>query len=211
MEGTFPSQTTQDEVKDMYEALKYMTEMTPFQVFRKMRDLEAQKSEYEKVHQFTVETGVKVATSISALSKDEVKFLIGMCVSELVELAQTVCDSPQEAMDMVSNSVSTDLKPEYQKPSNTLGVIADQADACVDCWYYALNAFAKKSVDLSKVFDVVHSANMAKRFPDGKFHTREDGKVLKPPEWQSPDVYQEIGRQVMGLCPSSLRPLTLGI
>ena len=58
-----------------------------------------------------------------------------------------------------------------------------------------LNAAAKKGVNLSSVFDVVHDANMAKKWEDGTFHKREDGKILKPETWSPPDVQKEIARQ----------------
>ena len=40
------------------------------------------------------------------------------------------------------------------------------------------------------------AANMAKRNPaTGKFEKRADGKIIKPPGWQAPDVEGEMGRQ----------------
>jgi predicted HAD superfamily Cof-like phosphohydrolase len=59
-----------------------------------------------------------------------------------------------------------------------------------------LNAAAKKGVNVSAIFDIVHGANMAKRDPEtGKFLKREDGKIIKPAGWQPPDVKAEIQRQ----------------
>ena len=75
-------------------------------------------------------------------------------------------------------------------------VIAEQADALIDCYYYSLNAAAKKGVNLSKIFQVVHKANMDKRDPvTGKFLRREDGKIIKPKGWMEPDITAEIIRQ----------------
>lgn len=60
-----------------------------------------------------------------------------------------------------------------------------QADALVDVYYYSLNAAAKKGVNLSSIFSIVHSANMAKRDPKtGVFLKRADGKIIKPEGWQ---------------------------
>ena len=116
------------------------------------------------------------------MEKHEVEFLIKMCISELVELAQTT-HTTEEAVELVKSAATIDLNENYE-PSNDL--ISEQADAMVDCWYYGLNAFAKTGVNLSLVFDEVHRANMNKKFPDGTFHVREDGKILKPPGWQEP-------------------------
>ena len=60
----------------------------------------------------------------------------------------------------------------------------------VDIWYYSLNAAAKKGIDLSKIFEEVHAANMAKKDPTtGKFIIREsDGKIIKPDGWKEPNI-----------------------
>merc|ERR1719453_976298 len=75
--------------------------------------------------------------------------------------------------------------------------IAAQADALVDIEYYMLNCAAKKGVNMSSIFGVVHAANMAKRNPEtGHFEKNADGKVIKPPGWKPPDVEGELARQL---------------
>lgn len=154
-------------------------------------------SDAEKVAQFTYESGSPVPSLPTDLNVDQVRFLIRMCSSELVELAQTVCPSWEDAVEMVKTAADTDLKKDYKKPSSNIEIIAHQADAAVDCWYYMLNTFAKHGINLSKVFNVVHEANMAKKFPDGTFHTRSDGKVIKPPNWTEPNIIDEINKQIL--------------
>merc|ERR1719168_400256 len=81
-------------------------------------------------------------------------------------------------------------------PNKLHELIAEQGDAFVDIWYYSLNAMAKKGVNLSKIFELVHNANMAKRDPEtGKFLKRDDGKIIKPKGWRAPNVSEEIKRQ----------------
>lgn len=158
----------------------------------KINNVEAAESDFEKVMEFTKESGAMVSLLPTPLTKEQVRFLVGMCASELVEMAQTVCDTPEEAMSMVSEGVKVDLNRDYKRPTDKFDVIAEQADAAVDCWYYMLNAFCKTNTNLSRVFDVVHAANMAKKFPDGTFHKRDDGKILKPEGWTPPDIVNEI-------------------
>lgn len=68
-------------------------------------------------------------------------------------------------------------------------IAAEQGDAVVDCWYYGLNACAKKGINASMIFDEVHRANMDKRDPEsGVFMRREDGKIIKPLGWKEPDL-----------------------
>jgi len=83
-------------------------------------------------------------------------------------------------------------------PNKTNELIAEQGDAFVDIWYYSLNCMAKKGVNLSRIFDLVHNANMNKRDPNtGRFEKRADGKIIKPKGWQPPNVTAEINKQSM--------------
>jgi predicted HAD superfamily Cof-like phosphohydrolase len=154
------------------------------------------KSEAAQVREFTMGCGRSCPNSPSPMTYDEAKFLIGMMLSEIVELAQTVTSGPDEAVELVRSLVTVDLKRNYVKPNDEIDLIAHQADAAVDCAYYAYDAFAKKGVNLRSIFDVVHKANMDKRFPDGTFHKREDGKIIKPHNWQEPDIRGEVIRQL---------------
>jgi len=43
-------------------------------------------------------------------------------------------------------------------------------------------------IDLDKAFDLVHESNMSKLGEDGKPIRREDGKVLKGPNYKAPDM-----------------------
>lgn len=75
-------------------------------------------------------------------------------------------------------------------------VIEAQMDAVVDIMYYLLDFCTKQGYNIDRVFDLVHNANMAKRHEDGKFHKREDGKVIKPKDWQEANLTPEVLRQI---------------
>jgi predicted HAD superfamily Cof-like phosphohydrolase len=154
-----------------------------------------QKSEAAQVREFTMGCGRSCPDKPSLMTYDEAKFLIGMMLSEIVELAQTVTSGPDQAVELVRGLVTVDLKRNYVKPTDEIDLIAQQADAAVDCAYYAYDAFVKKGINLRSIFNVVHKANMDKRFPDGTFHKRDDGKIIKPPNWQEPDIRGEVERQ----------------
>lgn len=73
-----------------------------------------------------------------------------------------------------------------------------QADAFMDIVYFAIGGLVEMGVKPQTLFDLVHQANMAKLWEDGKPRIREgDGKILKPPGWTAPDdaIAQEIRRQ----------------
>ncbi len=70
----------------------------------------------------------------------------------------------------------------------------DQADAMIDLIYFALGTLAEMGVKPGKIFEIVHRANMAKLFRDGKPHYNAQSKVIKPPDWQDPK--DELIRQI---------------
>lgn len=156
------------------------------------------RSEAHQVVEFTEGSQhVNCPVAPNPLSKEEVCFVTRMVLSELVELVQTVCETDEEAVAFLKERVETDISNYDRCFDDPDQLAADQADAAVDAIYYLYNCFGKKGINLSAVFDVVHAANMAKRDPEsGKFIRREsDGKVLKPPGWQAPNILTEIQRQ----------------
>ena len=65
--------------------------------------------------------------------------------------------------------------------------LTQQADAIADLIYFALGAFVEMGVDGSKVFEVVHEANMKKLNHESGASLNDEGKVIKPPFWASPN------------------------
>lgn len=155
------------------------------------------KSNAVDVHQFTTETGTECPDTPKAMTRDSVLFIIRMVMSELDELACTVTDNSEDRDKLMNQAMSTRDPCKNFTYSTEDELIGAQFDALVDAWYYSLNTAAKHGVNMSKIFDQVHQANMAKRDPkSGKFLRREtDGKIIKPAGWKSPDITAEIHRQ----------------
>jgi predicted HAD superfamily Cof-like phosphohydrolase len=148
-------------------------------------------SNYENVKIFTEECrGIKCPEIPQKMSLERVVHLIQMMLSEIVELAETVTDSPKDALQLVTNCLGCDLHEKKKVMNSDRQIICEQGDALIDMWYYALNESAKHGIDLSKIFEVVHDANMKKRDPEtGKFILRDgDKKIIKPVGWQEPDI-----------------------
>ena len=144
-------------------------------------------SYYQKVKEFTEESlEITVPSSPQKMSRDEVKFLISMVISELTELAETVTASPSEARDFLNSCIGVDAHTEIPTMISDEDIIVEQIDGCVDAVYYILNACAKKGMNFDVAFDEVHRANLDKRDPvTNKFIRREsDGKILKPSSWK---------------------------
>lgn len=152
-------------------------------------------SDAELVREFTKESGTNVPNKPELMTKEEVFFLIKMMLDEIMELGATVSEPHEVKLKMIKMITdSKDLSKITDVSKEEL--IGEQGDALVDSYYYSLNAAAKKGINISKLFEIVHKANMDKRDPiTGKFIKREDGKIIKPEGWKEPDITAEIRRQ----------------
>ena len=129
------------------------------------------------------------------MTRDEVFFIVRMNCEELQELLLTVLTPEENVKEILKDIVDRSIAPinyDYQKSETEL--IAEQVDAFCDIDYYNENAAAKVGQNVDAIFDLVHQANMMKRFEDGTFHRNESGKVIKPTTWKEPDVIKEVER-----------------
>jgi len=159
-------------------------------------------SDAEKVRQFTNEAGQPAPEYPQSMNVDEVKFICKMIIDETLELLVTVMsneDAKKYLNKCVDESKLNDGNNDNinMKMNDKNEIIGEQADAFVDIWYYCLNAAAKKGINLSKIFNIVHDSNMAKKDPlTNQFIKRDDGKIIKPKGWQPPNIKQEIENQI---------------
>jgi predicted HAD superfamily Cof-like phosphohydrolase len=70
------------------------------------------------------------------------------------------------------------------------GDIASIAQELADIVYVVYGAAITHGIDLDAVLAEVHRANMSKLDEDGNPIYREDGKVLKGPFYEKPDIYR---------------------
>ena len=66
--------------------------------------------------------------------------------------------------------------------------IVEIADALTDILYVTYGAGHAFGIDLDKCFEEVQRSNMSKLGEDGKPIYREDGKILKGPNYSEPDL-----------------------
>jgi len=66
--------------------------------------------------------------------------------------------------------------------------IVEIADALTDILYVTYGAGHAFGIDLDKCFDEVQRSNMSKLGEDGNPIYREDGKVMKGPNYSEPDL-----------------------
>jgi predicted HAD superfamily Cof-like phosphohydrolase len=68
------------------------------------------------------------------------------------------------------------------------GAAVEIVDALADLLYVVYGACIAFGIDADKAFEIVHSSNMSKLGIDGKPRFRNDGKVLKGPNYFKPDL-----------------------
>jgi predicted HAD superfamily Cof-like phosphohydrolase len=66
--------------------------------------------------------------------------------------------------------------------------IVDIADALADIIYIVCGTALVYGIPLDRVFDEVHRSNLAKLDENGNVIRREDGKILKPKNWEPPNI-----------------------
>ena len=73
------------------------------------------------------------------------------------------------------------------------GTLVDVADALSDILYVVYGAAHSFGIDIDDCFREVHVSNMSKVGEDGKPIYREDGKVIKGPNYHPPKLEQFLG------------------
>ena len=135
---------------------------------------------------------VKGATHRAAFKVEElVEFVRASSHSE-EEFQQAIRDLHQ-ALDISADKVSQKISAK--------STLVGQVDALIDTLYFTYGSFVLMGVDPERIFEIVHQANMAKIFPDGKAQFDPvTHKILKPEDWEEkhapePAIKKEIERQ----------------
>jgi len=84
------------------------------------------------------------------------------------------------------------IEEEVQELRDGLGrsSLLEVADALTDILYVVYGAGHAFGIDLDDCFHEVHRSNMTKLGEDGRPMYREDGKVMKGPNYEEPDLDQ---------------------
>ena len=125
-------------------------------------------------------------------------------VEELVEFVRAASNSEEEFQQAVQDlhlalDVSADKVSQKIPAESTL---VGQVDALIDTLYFTYGSFVLMGVDPERIFEIVHQANMAKIFPDGKAQFDPvTHKILKPEGWEEkyapePAIKKELERQI---------------
>ena len=114
---------------------------------------------------------------------------------ELVKEFHQAFDLPILEAPHIPNQKREDLRvelieEEFQELLTALRQedIVGVADALTDLNYVIYGMALEFGIDLDKCFQEVHASNMSKLGKDGKPLYRRDGKVLKGPDFRSPNL-----------------------
>lgn len=141
------------------------------------------------VKEFTEQSlGKPLPNTPRPMTLEEVKFLVKMNCEELQELLQTVVGENTDTKDLLLDIAQSSKRPVKKSFKDDVDIIVEQIDAFVDIDYYNNNAACKVGANPDDLFNKVHEANMAKRFPDGTFHKNSEGKIIKPYNWKEADL-----------------------
>ena len=94
----------------------------------------------------------------------------------------------EDTMELRIDLIEEELEEFKDAILSADGTLVDVADALSDLLYVVYGAGHSFGIDLDKCFSEVHRSNMSKLDDDGLPFYREDGKVLKGPNFSEPDL-----------------------
>ncbi|MCM3387180.1 hypothetical protein M3649_03425 [Ureibacillus chungkukjangi] len=125
-------------------------------------------------------------------------------VAEYIHASSSNEKEYREAMSVFLDGLEQAFLKQLEKPfpQNEEERVIAQADALTDSDYFIKGSFVEIGVDEEPIFDIVQGANLSKLFTDENGNKyakyRTDGKILKSPEFYSPEPFikEEIQRQL---------------
>ncbi|OKL50048.1 GNAT family N-acetyltransferase [Boudabousia marimammalium] len=137
------------------------------------------------VRQFHQVYGLPVVDAPDA-STDRIHMRMGLILEETAELVGAAYG--QEARELIESAWVKALESD----DGTRDIV-EIADALADIVYVVYGAALELGIDLPAVLSQVQASNMSKLMPDGSVKYREDGKVLKGPDFFGPEIAKVLG------------------
>lgn len=108
----------------------------------------------------------------------------------MTTFGQEVKESPEFPSDEVAELRIKLIAEELQELVDAINDkdIVEVADALTDILYVTYGAGHSFGIDLDRCFNEVQRSNMSKLGEDGKPIYREDGKIMKGPNYSEPDL-----------------------
>lgn len=140
---------------------------------------------FTKVLEFhrTYNLPIGAMPSTANLDTDRVFLRDGFYIEEFTELMEAQGFAP-DAVHLIQKAWEQAKLIGITGPPDIVGI----ADAIGDIGYFNEGTAIEYGIDLDDVFTEVHASNMSKLGEDGKPIFREDGKVMKGPNYFKPDI-----------------------
>lgn len=152
-----------------------------------MRDSAANPENPESlVREFHETYNLPIVTDTPSVDRPRVNMRMKLIAEEFAELVGAVYgkNARKTIEDAYQKAVSLD--------DQTRDVI-ESADALADLTYVIYGMALEMGIPLSKVLSQVQASNLSKLDANGKPIYREDGKVLKGPDFFPPNIAQALG------------------
>ena len=149
----------------------------------------------EQVHAFHVAMGVPVAERPTVIPEERVRLRAALIAEEFVETMAALFKP--EMVDSVDIGIIAHIRSVLQFAVSHATVRVDMvelADGLADLDYVVEGTRLEFGIDGGPIAAEVHRSNMSK-LVDGKPVRREDGKILKGPNFSPPDIAGELRRQ----------------
>jgi predicted HAD superfamily Cof-like phosphohydrolase len=132
---------------------------------------------YQKVREFMIAFGQSLDINILPATASKI---------EVLRLREALIE--EETHELYSAIVKY-VDGHTKSDNDEIGKAAIEiVDALTDLLYVTYGAFAAFGINADKAFEIVHRSNMTKLGEDGKPVYRQDGKVLKGPQYKPPDL-----------------------
>jgi len=119
-------------------------------------------------------------------SSERVSLRVGLILEEFCELLSGVYDSGSKTWTSIYSTTIKNALPPSKDPEGYNEV--EVADALADLVYVIYGMALELGIPLDDVLEEVHRSNLSKLGEDGKPIYREDGKVMKGPNFFEPNI-----------------------
>ncbi|AQP54375.1 HAD family hydrolase [Vagococcus penaei] len=160
---------------------------------------------YDQVKQFHQVFDNEQVTQVRELTGDAAKYRATFKFEEILEFLYAASNGDdtifREYVSAIHQQIDQQADKIMTKKVSSTNRLVGEVDALIDLLYFTFGTFVKMGIDPKPLFDIVHTANMGKLFPDGKPHYHPvTGKVLKPDNWEheyAPEakILKEINQQ----------------
>lgn len=124
-----------------------------------------------------------VDSKFSHMSRARLEMRLGLIYEELIELLDACGAEIEEAYAGDAATRHVTVREDTRNRD-----IIEAADALGDILYVVYGLALEMGVDLRAVFHEIHASNMTKLGENGRPIRREDGKILKGPDYVKPNI-----------------------